>query len=400
MQRVGEISRTFGKRSVLPPHLNPLPRSGGEEDRVATRFVRRARGGLADFFFSIHRNPRLPRVLIFFWLETPLRTERVIAPSHGRSSLLALFKRERIKVRDFPRLALRGHTRLPEGHRRDSLALRHSRSAECESRPAPGIWRVLDPVAAEIDRRDQNHPTPPRGGPPGSRNPGCIFLLDADAGIYDRRGSDSAGVARECARLGSHFCAVAGRDSFGRGIANLDAFGEAEVLPPHLSPLPRSGGEEDRVATPSMARTPGDLPTFLLSSQGNLSAKQKAVCLGCASLRPEATIAGSPSRSSLLSLLKRERIKVRDFSRVTLRTHTGLPLLASYSCDAAGRDLLEAGRVNLDALSEIELLPPHLSPLPRNGGEEEPVVIRLATRSLFEAAGREWNCATALEGEN
>ena len=244
----GRISRWKSARCALPPHLNPLPRRGGEEDRVAMSFVRGGRPERATFSLLDRDNSNQTGILIS-WVETRWRRRPAMGQERGRFSLLSLSKRERIKVRDFPRLAPQWHTKWPEARHRDSLALHRSKTAASEFQLAPGTGRALHPVAAAFRRRARSHPARRRGGPRDSKNPGCIFPLDADAGICGRRASDCAGVATECARLAWRSCAGAGRDSLAKGIAKLGAFDEARFLPSDLNSLSRNGAEEDRVET-------------------------------------------------------------------------------------------------------------------------------------------------------
>ncbi len=160
-------------------------------------------------------------------------------------SLLSLCKRERIKVRDdLADQIPQAHTRSLEVFHRGSRALRRSRTGGHEFPPR---LETLHAFGLSVDarcRRDQSRRARRRGELPGNRNRGCSDRSDADAGICSRSGSDCAVGSRESARPGWRFCAGGMRDSLDLVLLNSGSFDEASLLPPHLNPLPRKGGEE------------------------------------------------------------------------------------------------------------------------------------------------------------
>lgn len=162
-----------------------------------------------------------------------------------RNGLLALCKRERIKVRDSSFAALRAQTRWSGARHPGSLGVGGSKSAGPGSRTAQNSFRVPDLFVGELSKHALTHRARPLTGTQGSRSPGYIDRLGVADGTCIRRISDSAGDAKGCARTAWSFGAESERDSLEEGILKSGAFCEASLLPPHLNPLPRSGGEEE-----------------------------------------------------------------------------------------------------------------------------------------------------------
>lgn len=175
-------------------------------------------------------------------------------------SLLSLCKRERIKVRDCPGdRILPAHTGLPAGLHRDSRALHHSKSGGRECRPGRETLHAHDLCFDARHAHDRSRRARRRGELPDNRNRECIDRSDADAGICSRSEFGCAVDSRGSARPGWRSCADGRRDSLNRVLGTFGAFGEASLLPPHLNPLPRSGGEETSRASATRARL-GQVP--------------------------------------------------------------------------------------------------------------------------------------------
>ncbi len=164
--------------------------------------------------------------------------------SNTRSGLLALCKRERTKVRDFRHTAPQVQTRLPAKHHPDFHKLRYSRSAERECRPSLGTLLASDRDAFPRKGRVRNHPARRPDVLPGSRSQGCRDRSDV---VFEICGEahGCASVARGFAQTALR-CAVdsGGLSSLG-GLAEFMALCEISLFPPHLCPLPGSGGEEE-----------------------------------------------------------------------------------------------------------------------------------------------------------
>jgi hypothetical protein len=184
--------------------------------------------------------------------EQILRSRMRLNDSKG--DLLSLYKRERIKVRDFLRSALQAPTRLPGERHRDFHALHHSRSAEPGRQFAPKSPLALGLAVCATRRHGRNRPARPPVELPGNGSRGYSDRSDAVAGIY-AEGPGCAGVARGCAQTGSHCGGDSERFSSLGGLEEFSAFGEALLLPPHLNRLPRSGGEEEDFDLQSFSRS-------------------------------------------------------------------------------------------------------------------------------------------------
>lgn len=164
---------------------------------------------------------------------------------NGCFSFLSLSERERIKVRDFPRLALRSRTKSSEGRRPNSPALHRSKSEVFGFRPGQKIALVLGPCDGVARKRARSRRVPQRAALPRSKNPGCIVRPDAGAGIYYLKERDYVDGAKVCARMASSFCAKSERDSSQSGILIFSTRGEALLLP--LTLILSPAAEERRV---------------------------------------------------------------------------------------------------------------------------------------------------------
>jgi hypothetical protein len=163
--------------------------------------------------------------------------------------LLSLSQRERIKVRDFLCFAPQEQTK--------SLAARYpvlpefdnSKTARQEFLFRPGIGDASRPVSPSTDSYVRCHPAQLQVSRPDSRNREHRDRLDADAEIYSSQNFDSADCAKEFFPRpllcfgDSERDSLAGEPSWKTKFAKSGLCFQQRFLPPHLNPLPRSGGE-------------------------------------------------------------------------------------------------------------------------------------------------------------
>ncbi len=120
--------------------------------------------------------------------------------------LLALFQRERIKVRDRPGGALQALTKLSREHYQVLPGLDDSRTERGQSLVQLEIPPVSGHVSLVVGSHGRNHPVRSQVSRQGNRNPGRTDQSDVVAGIYTPRTFDFEDCAREYARNRSRSC--------------------------------------------------------------------------------------------------------------------------------------------------------------------------------------------------
>jgi len=130
----------------------------------------------------------------------------------ARSDEVCLFlsQRERIKVRNLGRFALRAQTILLAAHCRVLRELDDSKTGRLQSLCSRGTSLAFDLASAHYGSYVRRHPARSRASRSDSRNRVCKDQSDVVDGIYSLRSCDSADVARESAHSQLLFCEVSG----------------------------------------------------------------------------------------------------------------------------------------------------------------------------------------------
>jgi hypothetical protein len=159
--------------------------------------------------------------------------------------LLSLFQRERMKVRDCFECDLQAPTRSFQGRYRVLRGLDGSKSGGCQFLIRIEIPLASDRVSRAGGNHDPNHPIRSKASGPGNRNPGHRDQSGAVAGICSLRSVDFGDGAREYVHNRSRFCGGNERSSLIDSLITAVSCEKRNYRPPHLSPLPASGGEAD-----------------------------------------------------------------------------------------------------------------------------------------------------------
>ncbi len=162
---------------------------------------------------------------------------------------LSLSQRERIKVRDFFRVARRAPSKLLIKLHPNSRADRDYKIARRGFLDARENDRAIDHVPVLKGMCDLHRQAQRRVAFSDNRNRGCNCRWDVACGICTRQSFGFEDGAKECVRTGWSFYggneggSLEGEpDCETKSAESLPRF-QQSFLPPHLNPLPRFGGE-------------------------------------------------------------------------------------------------------------------------------------------------------------